>query len=110
MLTFIGNSTDPRLTDYDTLLENIKGLKNGHAVQVPIYDFKSSTRIGYRYVLLLINNFISTWQLHLNSWFYGSSQFSESCKIFGMFHRLNCFPFLALISTLKIVLIIYLFY
>ncbi|KAF3332776.1 uridine-cytidine kinase C-like protein [Carex littledalei] len=45
-----GNFDDPRLTDYDTLLENIKGLKNGSAVQVPIYDFKSSTRIGYRTV------------------------------------------------------------
>lgn len=40
--------TDPRLTDYDTLLENIKGLKAGKPVQVPIYDFKSSSRTGYR--------------------------------------------------------------
>lgn len=40
--------TDPRLTDYDTLLENIQGLKAGKPVQVPIYDFKSSSRIGYR--------------------------------------------------------------
>lgn len=39
---------DPRLTDYDTLLENIYGLKAGRAVQVPIYDFKSSSRIGYK--------------------------------------------------------------
>lgn len=39
---------DPRLTDYDTLLENIHGLKAGKPVQVPIYDFKSSSRIGYR--------------------------------------------------------------
>ncbi|KAJ1691425.1 hypothetical protein LUZ63_015580 [Rhynchospora breviuscula] len=45
-----GNFDDPRLTDYDTLLENIKGLKNGNAVQVPIYDFKTSTRTGYRTV------------------------------------------------------------
>ncbi|KAH9722425.1 Inorganic pyrophosphatase TTM1 [Citrus sinensis] len=43
-----GNFDDPRLTDYDTLLENIRGLKEGKAVQVPIYDFKSSSRIGYR--------------------------------------------------------------
>ncbi|KAI8552846.1 hypothetical protein RHMOL_Rhmol06G0300000 [Rhododendron molle] len=43
-----GNFDDPRLTDYDTLLENIHGLKEGKAVQVPIYDFKSSSRIGYR--------------------------------------------------------------
>ncbi|KAF8407918.1 hypothetical protein HHK36_007056 [Tetracentron sinense] len=42
--------TDPRLTDYDTLLENIHGLKAGKAVEVPIYDFKSSTRTGYRRV------------------------------------------------------------
>lgn len=39
---------DPRLTDYDTLLENIHGLKEGRPVQVPIYDFKSSSRVGYR--------------------------------------------------------------
>ncbi|XAR51260.1 Uridine kinase [Bertholletia excelsa] len=43
-----GNFDDPRLTDYDTLLENIRGLKEGKPVQVPIYDFKSSSRTGYR--------------------------------------------------------------
>ncbi|KAF8037497.1 hypothetical protein BT93_B0405 [Corymbia citriodora subsp. variegata] len=43
-----GNFDDPRLTDYDTLLENIHGLKAGKPVQVPIYDFKSSSCIGYR--------------------------------------------------------------
>ncbi|XP_037491980.1 inorganic pyrophosphatase TTM1 isoform X2 [Jatropha curcas] len=41
---------DPRLTDYDTLLDNIHGLKAGKAVQVPIYDFKTSSRVGYRTV------------------------------------------------------------
>ncbi|KAJ3692484.1 hypothetical protein LUZ60_012834 [Juncus effusus] len=45
-----GNFDDPRLTDYDTLLENIKGLKDGKSVQVPIYDFKTSSRSGYRTV------------------------------------------------------------
>lgn len=45
-----GNFDDPRLTDYDTLLENIHGLKEGRPVEVPIYDFKSSSRIGYRKV------------------------------------------------------------
>ncbi|GAB4860937.1 Inorganic pyrophosphatase ttm1 [Ancistrocladus abbreviatus] len=45
-----GNFDDPRLTDYDTLLENIHGLKAGKAVQVPIYNFKTSSRIGYRTV------------------------------------------------------------
>lgn len=43
-----GNFDDPRLTDYDTLLENIQGLKEGNPVEVPIYDFKASCRIGYR--------------------------------------------------------------
>ncbi|KAK4479293.1 hypothetical protein RD792_014804 [Penstemon davidsonii] len=43
-----GNFDDPRLTDYDTLLENICGLKSGSPVQIPIYDFKSSSRVGYR--------------------------------------------------------------
>ncbi|KAJ7978800.1 Uridine-cytidine kinase C [Quillaja saponaria] len=45
-----GNFDDPRLTDYDTLLKNIHGLKAGKPVQVPIYDFKSSSRTGYRTV------------------------------------------------------------
>ncbi|XP_038879058.1 inorganic pyrophosphatase TTM1 isoform X1 [Benincasa hispida] len=43
-----GNFDDPRLTDYDTLLENINGLREGKSVQVPIYDFKTSSRVGYR--------------------------------------------------------------
>ncbi|KAK2429873.1 Inorganic pyrophosphatase ttm2 [Trifolium repens] len=45
-----GNFDDPRLTDYDTLLQNLHDLKEGKTVQVPIYDFKSSSRIGYRTV------------------------------------------------------------
>lgn len=39
---------DPRLTDYDTLLENLNGLKMGKTVNVPIYDFKTSSRSGSR--------------------------------------------------------------
>lgn len=45
-----GNFDDPRLTDYATLLENIHGLRAGKPVQVPIYDFKTSSRTGYRTV------------------------------------------------------------
>ncbi|XP_038892465.1 inorganic pyrophosphatase TTM2 [Benincasa hispida] len=45
-----GNFDDPRLTDYETLLQNVQDLKAGKQVQVPIYDFKSSSRIGYRTV------------------------------------------------------------
>ncbi|KAL1332199.1 hypothetical protein HN51_061048 [Arachis hypogaea] len=45
-----GNFDDPRLTDYETLLPNLHDLKAGKAVQVPIYDFKSSSRTGYRTV------------------------------------------------------------
>ncbi|KDO70184.1 hypothetical protein CISIN_1g0380453mg, partial [Citrus sinensis] len=40
----------PRLTDYDTLLENVRDLREGKPVQVPIYDFESSSRTGYRTV------------------------------------------------------------
>ncbi|KAL7149265.1 hypothetical protein ABFS83_05G027900 [Erythranthe nasuta] len=43
-----GNFDDPRLTDYDTLLKNINDLKEGKQVDIPIYDFKSSSRTGYR--------------------------------------------------------------
>ncbi|KAK3276129.1 hypothetical protein CYMTET_15774, partial [Cymbomonas tetramitiformis] len=42
------NFDDPRLTDYDTLLSNISGLRAGKAVEVPIYSFKESKRTGYR--------------------------------------------------------------
>ncbi|XP_057421373.1 inorganic pyrophosphatase TTM2-like isoform X2 [Lotus japonicus] len=45
-----GNFDDPRVTDYETLLRNIRDLKEGKPVQVPIYDFKSSSRTGYRTV------------------------------------------------------------
>lgn len=48
ILVLCNFSTDPRLTDYDTLLENIHGLKEGKSVEVPIYDFKLSCRTGYR--------------------------------------------------------------
>ncbi|PWA41989.1 cytidine deaminase-like protein [Artemisia annua] len=40
--------SDPRLTDYDMLLKNIHDLKEGKTIEVPIYDFKSSFRTGYR--------------------------------------------------------------
>ncbi|KAJ6982288.1 hypothetical protein NC653_025410 [Populus alba x Populus x berolinensis] len=43
-----GNFDDPRLTDYDTLLKNVHDLKAGKPAEVPVYDFKSSTRTGYR--------------------------------------------------------------
>mmetsp|Transcript_8058 Transcript_8058/g.15227 ORF Transcript_8058/g.15227 Transcript_8058/m.15227 type:complete len:678 (+) Transcript_8058:138-2171(+) len=41
------NFDDPRLTDYDTLLENISGLRRGEAVQTPVYDFRQSKRVGF---------------------------------------------------------------
>ncbi|KAJ6726464.1 INORGANIC PYROPHOSPHATASE TTM2 [Salix purpurea] len=43
-----GNFDDPRLTDYDILLKNVLDLKAGKSAEVPIYDFKSSSRTGYR--------------------------------------------------------------
>lgn len=43
-----GNYDDPRLTDYDLLLENLNDLRAGKDVEVPIYDFKLSRRVGYR--------------------------------------------------------------
>ncbi|KZV43906.1 uridine-cytidine kinase C [Dorcoceras hygrometricum] len=43
-----GNFDDPRLTDYETLLKNLHDLKAGKQAEVPIYDFKSSSRTGYR--------------------------------------------------------------
>ena len=46
--SFLLGNVDPRLTDYDTLLKNLEDLKEGKQVEVPIYDFKSSSRVGYR--------------------------------------------------------------
>ena len=37
------------MTDYDLLLDNINGLKSGKDVDVPVYDFKLSRRVGYRF-------------------------------------------------------------
>mmetsp|Transcript_3424 Transcript_3424/g.8521 ORF Transcript_3424/g.8521 Transcript_3424/m.8521 type:complete len:699 (+) Transcript_3424:98-2194(+) len=45
-----GNFDDPRLTDYELLIENIERLRSGKPCEVPIYDFKTSSRIGYRTV------------------------------------------------------------
>lgn len=45
-----GNFDDPRLTDYDTLLQNVNDLKAGKPVEVPVYEFKSSSRTGFRTV------------------------------------------------------------
>ncbi|GLI71290.1 hypothetical protein VaNZ11_016424 [Volvox africanus] len=42
------NFDDPRLTDYDLLLHNLADLRDGKEVQIPIYDFRSSRRVGYR--------------------------------------------------------------
>lgn len=41
------NFDDPRLTDYDLLLTNLSDLQQGKAAEIPIYDFKSSKRVGY---------------------------------------------------------------
>ena len=39
--------TDPRLTDYELLLENVAALRSGKPAEVPIYDFKQSKRVGF---------------------------------------------------------------
>lgn len=45
-----GNFDDPRLTDYDLLLENLRDLQGERPIASPIYDFRTSTRTGYRTV------------------------------------------------------------
>ncbi|KAL9325146.1 hypothetical protein ACSQ67_005791 [Phaseolus vulgaris] len=57
-----GNFDDPRLTDYDTLLQNLGDLKEGKPVQVPIYDFKSSTRTGYSNYHAYLNSILNAIQ------------------------------------------------
>eukprot|EP00878_Enallax_costatus_P011173 GHUV01011667.1.p1 GENE.GHUV01011667.1~~GHUV01011667.1.p1 ORF type:complete len:333 (+),score=73.17 GHUV01011667.1:259-1257(+) len=44
------NFDDPRLTDYDLLLQNLADLKAGKPADVPIYDFKQSKRVGFNTV------------------------------------------------------------
>ncbi|KAK9868977.1 hypothetical protein WJX84_000932 [Apatococcus fuscideae] len=43
-----GNFDDPRLTDYDLLLANLQDLKDGKAIQAPIYSFVESRRVGFK--------------------------------------------------------------
>mmetsp|Transcript_5301 Transcript_5301/g.11898 ORF Transcript_5301/g.11898 Transcript_5301/m.11898 type:complete len:99 (-) Transcript_5301:114-410(-) len=44
------NFDDYRLTDFDLLAQNLHDLQHGKSVDLPIYDFKSSSRIGYKRV------------------------------------------------------------
>lgn len=72
---------DPRLTDYDTLLDNIHGLKDGKSVQVPIYDFKSSSRIGYRYSFSLVGAYATVeniWTDGITLEFLGTTLFNDA--------------------------------
>ena len=41
-----GNFDDPRLTDYDLLMENLGDLKAGKTIKAPVYSFKESKRVG----------------------------------------------------------------
>jgi uridine kinase/adenylate cyclase class IV len=45
-----GNFDDPRLPDYDLLLANLSDLRAGRPAEVPIYDFKTSSRVGFNTV------------------------------------------------------------
>ena len=42
------NFDDPRLSDYELLEQNLRDLRTGKSAEIPIYDFKTSTRPGYR--------------------------------------------------------------
>ena len=42
-----GNFDDPRLTDYDLLLENLADLKAGKTIEAPVYSFKESRARGH---------------------------------------------------------------
>lgn len=42
------NFDDPRIIDYDYLMQNLEDLRSGRPTKAPIYDFKTSKRIGYR--------------------------------------------------------------
>jgi hypothetical protein len=52
------NFDDPRIVDYDTLMNNIADLKAGRPTQVPIYDFKQSKRVGYNEVEVPVSRVI----------------------------------------------------
>jgi len=45
-----GNFDDPRITDYELLLSNLRDLKEGRPAMTPVYDFKTSSRVGTRQV------------------------------------------------------------
>ena len=42
------NFDDPALTDYDLLCQNLTDIKAGKPVDIPVYSFKESKRVGYR--------------------------------------------------------------
>ena len=42
------NFDDPRIIDYECLMKNLEDLRSGRPTKTPIYDFKTSKRVGYR--------------------------------------------------------------
>ena len=40
---------NPALIDYGTLLQNIRDLKDGKPIKIPVYDFKLSCHTSYRF-------------------------------------------------------------
>lgn len=53
-----GNFDDPRLTDYELLMENLSDLKSGKTVETPVYSFKESKRVGTKTVACPESNVI----------------------------------------------------
>lgn len=44
------NFDDPRIIDYDCLMDNLEDLRSGRPTKMPVYDFKQSKRVGYKTV------------------------------------------------------------
>lgn len=41
------NFDDPRICDFETLMQNVEDLRASRPTKVPIYDFRQSRRVGY---------------------------------------------------------------
>jgi uridine kinase len=58
------NFDDPRIIDYDTLMQNLADLRAGRPTRVPIYDFRQSKRIGFEDVAVPISRIIIIEGIH----------------------------------------------
>ncbi len=63
------NFDHPDSIDWDLLIEHVSKLMNGKPVEMPVYDFKTHTRVGYKLVkpreIIILEGILALWNKNL---------------------------------------------